>query len=310
MLTQDQEAALTSSQIDGKLQEVQIPATPPTSNELAKEWSKKYWPMVFRRARVAWQATPIEEAEREEVAERSRLLVAQSDSQKEKILRELPAESIPGFPCAVETHIYIDGFLAGQAHDRRLYGESLFPLHHSPLDALKTLSERVRKLATARNVKRGKSDQQEGEKTVQAGEIKADQYYASNADVYVIGEPCMMCCMALIHSRIARIFIVQRDKSGECAIAIDEQRHANDEDERKGGVSVHDGQMCVVSDASPRSSHFKEKNGPWNAFTKGRMWKNEWVGSIKSTAEVPFIKTLNHHYLPYVVTVCGECKRD
>ena len=32
-----------------------------------------------------------------------------------------------------------------------------------------------------------------------------EQYYASTYDVYITHEPCLMCCMALIHSRIRRL---------------------------------------------------------------------------------------------------------
>lgn len=32
-----------------------------------------------------------------------------------------------------------------------------------------------------------------------------EQYYASQYDVYITHEPCTMCCMALIHSRIRRL---------------------------------------------------------------------------------------------------------
>jgi tRNA(Arg) A34 adenosine deaminase TadA len=36
-------------------------------------------------------------------------------------------------------------------------------------------------------------------------EDEEEQYYASMYDVYTTHEPCVMCCMALVHSRIRRL---------------------------------------------------------------------------------------------------------
>jgi tRNA-specific adenosine deaminase 3 len=41
-----------------------------------------------------------------------------------------------------------------------------------------------------------------------------DQYYASMYDVYITHEPCTMCCMALVHSRIRRLIFWQGTATG------------------------------------------------------------------------------------------------
>jgi len=42
-----------------------------------------------------------------------------------------------------------------------------------------------------------------------------EQYYAHTYDVYITHEPCTMCCMALVHSRIRRLIFWKRmEKTG------------------------------------------------------------------------------------------------
>jgi tRNA-specific adenosine deaminase 3 len=41
-----------------------------------------------------------------------------------------------------------------------------------------------------------------------------EQYYAATYDVYITHEPCTMCCMALVHSRIRRLVFWQGMPTG------------------------------------------------------------------------------------------------
>ena len=41
--------------------------------------------------------------------------------------------------------------------------------------------------------------------TTAPSESDEEQYYANMYDVYITHEPCAMCCMALIHSRVRRL---------------------------------------------------------------------------------------------------------
>ena len=40
-----------------------------------------------------------------------------------------------------------------------------------------------------------------------------DRYYASGYDIYTTHEPCMMCCMAMVHSRVRRCIFWREMKS-------------------------------------------------------------------------------------------------
>jgi tRNA-specific adenosine deaminase 3 len=46
-----------------------------------------------------------------------------------------------------------------------------------------------------------------------------EQYYAQLYDVYTTHEPCTMCCMALVHSRIRRLIFWREMKTGAREVA-------------------------------------------------------------------------------------------
>jgi tRNA-specific adenosine deaminase 3 len=75
------------------------------------------------------------------------------------------------------------------AHDIRI--STRHPLNHSVMVLLNKLPSLLPADAPAVVLDDGKEDE--------------EQYYASMYDVYVTHEPCTMCCMALIHSRIRRL---------------------------------------------------------------------------------------------------------
>jgi len=49
-------------------------------------------------------------------------------------------------------------------------------------------------------------------------EDEEEQYYASMYDVYTTHEPCVMCCMALVHSRVRRLVFWQGMRTGRSQI--------------------------------------------------------------------------------------------
>ena len=81
------------------------------------------------------------------------------------------------------------------AHDTRVSTNQ--PLNHAIMNLLNKLSTHF--LAQPRR------DLKEGEE---------EQYYAHMYDVYTTHEPCTMCCMALVHSRIRRLVFWRGTETG------------------------------------------------------------------------------------------------
>ena len=81
------------------------------------------------------------------------------------------------------------------AHDTRV--SKKHPLNHAVMNLLNNLSTHFLSQPT-QEVKEGEEE----------------QYYAHMYDVYTTHEPCTMCCMALVHSRIRRLIFWRGTKTG------------------------------------------------------------------------------------------------
>ena len=82
-------------------------------------------------------------------------------------------------------------------HDTRM--STRHPLNHSIMLLLKELPSLLPQNTSA---------------AVPEDPDEEEQYYAQMYDVYVTHEPCMMCCMALVHSRIRRLIFWRGMKTG------------------------------------------------------------------------------------------------
>lgn len=81
------------------------------------------------------------------------------------------------------------------AHDTRV--STKHPLNHAVMNLLNKLSTHIL-CQPAHDLKDGEEE----------------QYYAQMYDVYTTHEPCTMCCMALVHSRIRRLIFWKATKTG------------------------------------------------------------------------------------------------
>ena len=88
------------------------------------------------------------------------------------------------------------------AHDTRL--STHHPLNHAIMLLLKELPS-VLPANSAAAFEEQDTDEEE-------------QYYAKMYDVYITHEPCTMCCMALVHSRIRRLIFWKKMATGAKAL--------------------------------------------------------------------------------------------
>lgn len=171
----DDENALTLT-----LEEINIPSALPTSKEMAVKWSREFWPMT-------WKGNPNHQF--------LRSLNFKPNAEKQMISQLLEAyRSADEFKDKVNS-ITIIAQETKEGNMEQLYiardSRQCHPLNHSVMNAIKTVADNERK------------------RREEAFSKATNQYLCLNMVVYTTHEPCTMCCMALVHSRIDRVVYIK-----------------------------------------------------------------------------------------------------
>ncbi|AAS53864.1 AFR493Cp [Eremothecium gossypii ATCC 10895] len=158
-----------------------LPRAGPSTRELSLEWGRKFWPLV-------WRGNPNDQILNDYTFDMARIRsilrqISDTASEKRDQSGNLPVVSAFVNPLAPEQPII--------AVDQR--GGN--PLHHSIMNGIKEVArdELQRREAVERGTSVGRTD----------------TYLCLDFDVYTTHEPCSMCAMALIHSRIKRCIFIQ-----------------------------------------------------------------------------------------------------
>lgn len=159
---------------------VEIPRFPPPTKDCARAWSQMYWP-------ISWKGNPNHQYLKsvqfkvETELEMIRILIKffkksfRKDSEVNNVALISRATSDP----------YRQEILSTTCDDRNSN-----PLGHSIMKAIEEIASNQRKKTTTDNE-------------------EDSIYLCHNLFVYTIYEPCIMCSMALVHSRIGRIIYLE-----------------------------------------------------------------------------------------------------
>lgn len=178
---------------------------PAYTKEQATEWSTKSWPIMWR-GNPNLIKTPLSEVESEQALKYLKSVAKLSQDCEDN---EYPISTIIVDPIK-------DQILVSKRDIRKTMGN---PIHHSVMDAI---YEAAKLEAERRNQKVLKNNSTGSLETLTSSSNNSStstlgtdldasdkNYLCLNLHVYTTHEPCAMCSMALVHSRIGKLFYIQ-----------------------------------------------------------------------------------------------------
>lgn len=83
------------------------------------------------------------------------------------------------------------------------------PINHSIIKLIYSYSKKLN--AISKNIKKEKLLQTDDNFSSHCDLIDENQYYLENFYIFTLKEPCFMCAMALVHSRIERVYFLKEN---------------------------------------------------------------------------------------------------
>ena len=203
-----------------KVRTLTVPLFPPTSDEQAKQWSRSHWPTVYKRNNPFGPHWKIISHAEGEILDQAGNWINLARSAGDAVSRSLLGESIGAV--IVDRNTDRTSLLIAAAGDAR-WGEVTKDAQSGCGNVMAHAVMRAIGLVAR---KRRESTEQEasGEGGLDLSRIFADKpltsvekdaysinglapggYLCLGLEIYVTHEPCVMCSMAILHSRFARI---------------------------------------------------------------------------------------------------------
>lgn len=229
--------------IDVKLKDyfrVEVPQTAPLTDRQYKSWNAQ-WPLstksnqivseffegdveyVRRGINAAKGALPdltsLEGVVSKQCCSASGVVITYDDMSKSSTTRVTKLLGLPGMSKQNELHHDLSH------SERHFYSLPNHPLGHTVfriIDLVAFLERSKRNVSSSESQlyipqKRTmdtflKEDSQSLDSSKSTTPLASSNYLCTGRDIFVTEEPCVMCAMALLHSRIGRVFIAQKDK--------------------------------------------------------------------------------------------------
>jgi tRNA-specific adenosine deaminase 3 len=218
---------LLSSYIPGNRNELPIvytcvvPLLAPTSEEQALSWSLSHWPTVYKKNNPFGPHPSIVIRAENEVAEELPMWMSMAKraalhSKSEGLglaIGVVIVDRVSGISRAVA--LAGDGRWNGQGQDLKGSGNVMA---HATLRAIGMVARKLKDTNRGFEGELSAEDESfsdlpfspEERAIFEAGQISPDGYLCHNMEIYLTHEPCVMCSMALLHSRFGKVFFGQR----------------------------------------------------------------------------------------------------
>jgi tRNA-specific adenosine deaminase 3 len=202
-----------------------VPLLAPTSYEQAKAWSQSHWPTIYKKSNPFGPHPSIVAHAESEIAQ---------DAGRWMSLASQAAAATSSSGVGVPVGAVIVDRQGGTAHAVALAGDGRWKGGHreGPGNVMAHAAMRAIGMV-ARKLKRAKLDETPGPTDVLGidvdegiyldyavgpeelevfinGPASADGYLCHGLEIYLTHEPCVMCSMALLHSRFGRVIFARR----------------------------------------------------------------------------------------------------
>ncbi|KAL8705027.1 MAG: hypothetical protein Q9201_001834 [Fulgogasparrea decipioides] len=210
---------------------VQIPLHPPTSAHQAQEWSTEYWPTIYKNNNpFGPQPSFVSRAESELLPSVGKWMSLALATGREAKQRGMGIGA--GAVIAEKGHVVVaagDGRWIGGESNREGNGN---PMAHAVMRAIGLIARKRRELLarqtslrTGRPGEHTETDSKRKQKAshfadmpltdveaecFERDSIVAGGYLCLDLDIIITHEPCVMCSMAILHSRFGRVVFGQR----------------------------------------------------------------------------------------------------
>ncbi|EER06737.1 deaminase, putative, partial [Perkinsus marinus ATCC 50983] len=157
---------------------VDVPKYPAFTREQFQEWNQ-VWPMVWRRPALERSDTKLNNP---------------GNSRRKEILHMMEAA---GRKKVIIVSPNGDVISEAEADDRH-------PLRHACMEAINEVAAAATPLPAVHSGKRPRSPEGSADGTL--SDIERSSYLCTGCSVFLFTEPCIMCAMALLHSRVAEVY--------------------------------------------------------------------------------------------------------